>query len=174
MIKDLKEGNKGFLWQVKNFSNYKKMLKDLADNGQHPFALIITCSDSRVVPEYIFDKPVGNLFVIRTAGNVINEGELGTIEYAIEHLQIKTILVLGHTNCGAVHAAIHNEKGKYLDPILSKIKLAIGDEQDELLATTLNAESVKEFIKSKFPDYDGIVEKAIYDIKTGKVTFDKK
>ena len=148
MIKDLKEGNKGFLWQVKNFSNYKKMLKDLADNGQHPFALIITCSDSRVVPEYIFDKPVGNLFVIRTAGNVINEGELGTIEYAIEHLQIKTILVLGHTNCGAVHAAIHNEKGKYLDPILSKIKLAIGDEQDELLATTLNAESVKEFIKS--------------------------
>ena len=94
MIKDLKDGNKGFQWQVKNFSNYKKMLKDLAENGQHPFALIITCSDSRVVPEYIFDKPVGNLFVIRTAGNVINDGELATIEYAIEHLKIKTILVI--------------------------------------------------------------------------------
>lgn len=171
MIKELKEGNKQFQWNVRNFSNYKKMLKDLADNGQHPFALIITCSDSRVVPEYIFDKPVGNLFVIRTAGNVINDGELGTIEYAIEHLKIKTILVLGHTNCGAVHAAVHNEKGKYLDPILSKIKLAIGDEQDELIATDLNATAVRDYIKSKFPEYDGIVEKAIYDIKTGKVNF---
>ena len=171
MIKELKEGNKQFQWQVKSFSNYKKLLKDLSENGQHPFALIITCSDSRVVPEYIFDKPVGELFVIRTAGNVINDGELGTIEYAIEHLNIKTILVLGHTNCGAVHAAIHNEKGKYLDPILSKIKLAIKDETDELIATSLNAESVKEYIKSKFPKYDGIVEKAIYNIKTGKVKF---
>ena len=111
------------------------------------------------------------MFVIRTAGNVINDGELGTIEYAIEHLNIKTILVLGHTNCGAVHAAIHNEKGKYLDPILSKIKLAIKDETDELIASSLNAESVKEYIKSKFPKYDGVVEKAIYDIKTGKVKF---
>ena len=171
MIKELKEGNKQFQWQVKSFSNYKKLLKDLSENGQHPFALIITCSDSRVVPEYIFDKPVGELFVIRTAGNVINDGELGTIEYAIEHLNIKTILVLGHTNCGAVHAAIHNEKGKYLDPILSKIKLAIKDETDELIASSLNAESVKEYIKSKFPKYDGVVEKAIYDIKTGKVKF---
>ena len=171
MIKELKEGNKQFQWQVKSFSNYKKLLKDLSENGQHPFALIITCSDSRVVPEYIFDKPVGELFVIRTAGNVINDGELGTIEYAIEHLNIKTILVLGHTNCGAVHAAIHNEKGKYLAPILSKIKLAIKDETDELIAASLNAESVKEYIKSKFPKYDGIVEKAIYNIKTGKVKF---
>lgn len=171
MIKELKEGNKQFQWNVKSFSNYKKLLKDLADNGQHPFALIITCSDSRVVPEYIFDKPVGNLFVIRTAGNVINDGELATIEYAIEHLKIKTILVLGHTNCGAIHAAIHNEKGKYLDPILSKIKLAIGDEQDELIATDLNAIAVRDYIKSKFPEYDGIIEKAIYDIKTGKVNF---
>ena len=78
-----------------------------------------------MVPEYIFNAKLGELFVIRTAGNVINEGELATVEYAIEHLKVKRIIVLGHTHCGAIHAAINDEQGKYLDPILRRIKTTL-------------------------------------------------
>jgi len=169
-MKRLIEGNNEFLNNINKDKELKELINDLSINGQHPYALVITCSDSRVIPEVIFNKTFGELFVIRTAGNVINDGELGTIEYAIEHLKIKLIIVLGHTHCGAVHAAVHNEKGKYLDPILSKIKLAIKDEKDELKATNLNASCVVEYIKNKFPDYNGEVIKAIYDIENGKVT----
>ena len=100
---DIKKGNQDFL----NILDNNKELKDRRDElvkGQHPDTLVITCSDSRVVPEYIFNAKLGELFVIRTAGNVINEGELATVEYAIEHLKVKHIIVLGHTHCGAVHA----------------------------------------------------------------------
>ena len=108
---DLKLGNKEFLSKLEN----DKALKDRRDElvkGQHPEVLVITCSDSRVVPEIIFNCSLGDIFVIRTAGNVINEGELATVEYAIEHLKVKRIVVLGHTHCGAVHATIKNEKGQ--------------------------------------------------------------
>ena len=121
---DIKKGNQDFL----NILENNKELKDRRDElvkGQHPDTLIITCSDSRVVPEYIFNASLGELFVIRTAGNVINEGELATVEYAIEHLKVKRIIVLGHTHCGAIHAAINNEHGMYLDPILNRIKTNI-------------------------------------------------
>ena len=87
---DIKKGNQEFL----NILDNNKELKDRRDElvkGQHPDTLIITCSDSRVVPEYIFNAKLGELFVIRTAGNVINEGELATVEYAIEHLKVKYI-----------------------------------------------------------------------------------
>ena len=162
-------GNNEFLNKLDNNKELKDLINNLSVNGQHPYALVITCSDSRVIPELIFNKTFGELFVIRTAGNVINDGELATIEYAIEHLKIKLIIVLGHTHCGAVHAAIHNEKGKYIDFILSKIKSSIKDEKDEFKATNINAESVKNYIIDKFKDYDGKVIKAIYDIENGKV-----
>lgn len=169
MIKKLVEGNDEFVNKIYGDAKLNGLIKDLSTNGQHPYALVITCSDSRVIPELIFNKTFGELFVIRTAGNQINDGELGTIEYAIEHLKVENIIVLGHTHCGAVHAAIHNEKGKYLDLILSKIKLAIKDEKDEVKATNLNADSVVNYIKSKFPKYKGEITKAIYNIETGIV-----
>ena len=165
---DLKTGNKEFL----NKLNNNKELKDRRDElikGQHPDTLVITCSDSRVVPEFIFNASLGDIFVIRTAGNVINEGELATVEYAIEHLKVKHIVVLGHTHCGAIHASIHNEKGRYLDPILNRIKLNIGNTCDELEASRINAIKEVEFIKEKFPDYKGIIKVKIYDIETSKV-----
>jgi carbonic anhydrase len=73
---------------------------------QHPFAVVITCSDSRVAPELIFDQGIGDLFVIRTAGNIIGGVELGSIEYAVEHLGVKLVVVMGHENCGAVKAFV--------------------------------------------------------------------
>ena len=161
---DLKLGNKEFLNKLEN----DKALKDRRDElvkGQHPEVLVITCSDSRVVPEYIFNCSLGDIFVIRTAGNVINEGELATVEYAIEHLKVKHIIVLGHTHCGAVHATIKNEKGRYLDPILNRIRKNIGDISDEYLASKENASKEANYIKEKFPQYEGIIESMIYDIE---------
>lgn len=81
-------------------------LIDLAENGQHPFAVIVCCSDSRVPPEILLDQGLGDIFVIRTAGNVIDEVALGSIEYAVLHLHVSLVVVLGHENCGAVKAAV--------------------------------------------------------------------
>ena len=148
----------------------KRLLSELS-KGQHPSSLIICCSDSRVIPEKIFDSTFGELFVIRTAGNVINDGELATIEYAIEHLKIRNIVVLGHTHCGAVHAALHHEKGKYLAPILDKICNNIKDAKEEKQASIINAIEVAKSIKDKFPSYDGEVLPALYDIEEGTVSW---
>ena len=169
-IKDeLLKGNQNLQELIDKDQKLKDTAESLYEDGQHPYALIITCSDSRVVPELLFDKWLGELFVIRTAGNVINAGELATIEYAIAHLRIKYIVVLGHTSCGAVHAAIHKEKGQYLDPILSRIQLAIQDECDECKATKINADAQVKYIKEKFPQYDGEVVSMIYNVKDNKV-----
>ena len=165
---DIEQGNKDFINKINNDVSLKERRDELV-SGQHPEVLVITCSDSRVVPEMIFNCSLGDIFVIRTAGNVINEGELATAEYAIEHLKVKRIIVLGHTHCGAVHASIHNEKGRYLDPILSRIKLNIGYICDELEASKINAAKEALFIKEKFPEYQGIIESKIYDIETSIV-----
>ena len=165
---NLKQGNQEFIDKLNN----NKELKDLRDElikGQHPDTLVITCSDSRVIPEYIFNATLGELFVIRTAGNVINAGELATVEYAIEHLKVKNIVVLSHTHCGAIHASIHNEKGRYLDPILNRIKLNIGDICNELEASKINAFKEVEYLKEKFPTYEGTIQAMIYDIETSEV-----
>lgn len=140
-------------------------------NGQNPYALVITCSDSRVVPEKILNCDLGDIFVIRTAGNVINEGELASIEYGIEHLHIQYILVLAHTHCGAIHVAIHHEKGRFLSPILDNITRCIDGECDERKASIKNALKQVEYIKSKFPEYQGEVKAALYDIETLDVIF---
>ena len=169
MDKRLIEGNNEFIELMNSNDNFKIYNDVLITNGQHPYALVITCSDSRVIPEVIFNKTLGEIFVIRTAGNVINDGELATIEYAIEHLHIKEIIVLGHTYCGAVHAAVHKESGNYINKILDKIKTNIGNETDEFKATKINANKVAQYIKERFPDYDGEVIPLVYDLKTNKV-----
>ena len=165
----LLQGNKQFLKDVKSSKDKSLRLEEL-HKGQKPYALVICCSNSRVVPEQIFNTYFGELFVIRTAGNVINEGELGSIEYGIEHLNIKYVLVLGHTSCGAVHAAMHNEKGKYLDPILNRIKSSILEEKDERQASIINAKEVASYLRKMFPEYDGNIDYGLYDINTNEVT----
>ena len=166
----LRKGNREFLEKIDSSEEKKAIIEKLA-KGQSPFALVITCSDSRVVPEEIFSCSLGDLFVIRTAGNVINEGELASIEYGIEHLHIKYVLVLAHAHCGAVHAAIHDEQGKYLSPILNSIKAAINGEKDEMKASIKNATAQVRFIKDKFPGFDGDVKCALYDVESGEVIF---
>ena len=80
-----------------------------AVHGQHPRAIVVACSDARVIPEEIFDAVLGELFVIRVAGNVLDNHQLGSIEYAAAHLGCPLVIVLGHTRCGAVGAALHGE-----------------------------------------------------------------
>jgi len=99
---------------------------DLMKNGQHPFAVIVSCSDSRVPPELLFDQALGDLFVIRVAGNVITPVELGSVEYAVEHLKAPLVVVLGHEECGAVTAAVQGSVAHgNIAAITDKIKPAV-------------------------------------------------
>ena len=93
--------------------------------GQHPFAVVIACMDSRVPPELIFDQGLGALFVIRVAGPVLNSDELASLEYALVLKKVKLVLVLGHTECGAVDGAVAKAQGPYLSGLLDKIEPAI-------------------------------------------------
>lgn len=109
-----------------------------ARQGQQPYAVVIACSDSRVIPEAIFDAGIGELFVIRVAGNVIDDHQLGSIEYAASHLGVKLIVVLGHTGCGAVDAAMNHDPSGFIRSITDEIKRAIGGETDEVRCCCLN------------------------------------
>ena len=99
---------------------------DLMRNGQHPFAVIVSCSDSRVPPELLFDQALGDLFVVRVAGNVVTPVVLGSIEYAVEHLKTPLVVVLGHEACGAVTAAVQGEAiHGSIGAVIEKIKPSI-------------------------------------------------
>lgn len=157
--------------------------------GQQPFAAIVSCSDSRVAPELIFDQGPGELFVIRVAGNFISEEGLATLEYGVAALGIKTILVLGHNNCGAVSATITSIADNELPPghlpsLVNAIRPAVYDvmaqEPADLLkaATAQNAKRNAERAMSEGPILSEAAAAGklnaiagIYDIATGKVEF---
>jgi carbonic anhydrase len=100
--------------------------------GQKPIAVIVSCSDSRVPPELVFDQDLGDIFVIRTAGEVVGDLELGSIEYAVEHLGTPLIVVLGHQACGAVTAAVKGGHAEgHIDAIVKAIEPAVKESKDE-------------------------------------------
>lgn len=121
----LKEGNKRFVEQ--NLAD-RNLLAQVADTttGQYPFATILSCIDSRVSAELIFDQGVGDIFSARVAGNIVNEDILGSMEFACKLAGTKIIVVLGHTSCGAVKGACDDAKMGNLTELLSKIKPAVG------------------------------------------------
>ena len=100
----LKEGNARFVSGDLTPKDNYATLREKLSVGQHPFAVVLCCSDSRVAPEIIFDQKLGDLFVIRNAGNVIDKHVLGSVEYAVEHLGSSLVVVMGHSSCGAVTA----------------------------------------------------------------------
>lgn len=104
----------------------------LETEGQKPFAIIVSCADSRVPPELIFNQGLGDLFVVRVAGNIVNEENLASIEYAVEHLKAPLIVVLGHTHCGAVKAAV---SGKHLEGHLPQLVAHIKPVVNQLHST---------------------------------------
>ena len=122
-LKRLREGNEH--WRTTMTSRHWAEERKETANGQHPFAVVIECMDSRVSPELIFDQGLGDIFVIRVAGPVLNEDELASLEYALVKKHVKLVLVLGHTECGAVEGAVAKVAGTYLPELLDKIEPAI-------------------------------------------------
>lgn len=174
----LKEGNQRYLEAKTNPGDISvEIRKKTCDEGQVPYAIVITCSDSRVIPESIFSAGIGELFVIRVAGNVIDKHQLGSVEYAAGHLGSPLVVVLGHSHCGAVGAAISSDPDGYVKFITDEIRKAIGDEKDEMRACCLNVERsvsiIKDSLDIKELEAQGGLEVcgAVYHIDSGKVEF---
>lgn len=177
-LKRLTEGNSAFLETERNRGDISKGIRlKTAREGQQPYAIVISCSDSRVIPEHIFQAGIGELFVIRVAGNVIDKHQLGSIEYAAAHLGCKLAVVLGHDRCGAVSAALHHDPDGYIKYITDEILLAAGEEQDENRVCRLNVEHSVRQIESnldiqRMEQEEGLrVVGAIYRLESGRVEF---
>lgn len=174
----LREGNARFLQAGQSSSDISpEKRQNTLKNGQHPYAVIVTCSDSRVIPEYIFSADIGDLFVIRVAGNVIDDHQLGSIEYAAEHLGIRLVVVLGHDHCGAVDAAINHDPDGYIKFITDEIRLAIGNETDDYKACCMNVRRSVSLIESSLEiqqeETHGLkVTGALYRLESGEVEFE--
>ena len=166
--KKLEEGNRRFI----EAGDAARRI-DTAEHGQHPYAIVVCCSDSRVIPEEIFQAGIGDLFVIRVAGNVLDHHQLGSIEYAAGHLHCGHILVLGHTGCGAVHAALTGGGDGFISFITDEIREAVGMEQDEDKACCLNVRHAVARLKKEFQAHpeagSAMIEGAVYDIRSGQV-----
>ena len=177
-LRRLVEGNARFVAEHElDHDLSKDRLIELHEEGQSPFATVISCSDSRVVPEHIFHVGLGELFVIRTAGNVIGNVELESALYACDHLDTNLLLVLGHTHCGAVAAALDRDH-KELSHLVDPIRRAIGEVEDPIEATWLNMEAGKaallddDRVQELCASHDLEVHGAVYDIETGIVRFE--
>lgn len=176
-LQKLKEGNRRYLTATSNPGDISLQIrKKTCDEGQSPYAIVVACSDSRVIPESIFSAGIGELFVIRVAGNVMDRHQLGSVEYAAEHLGCKLVLVLGHENCGAVGAALEGDPDGFVKSITDEIRKAIGGEKDAYRAGCLNVERAVTVIKESFgvndADEDGLqVRGAFYRIGSGEVEY---
>ena len=183
--KALQAGNESYLSGTATMNVSESLRTDLATNGQKPHTVVITCSDSRVPPELLFNSGLGELFVIRTAGNVVDEFEIGSVEYAADHLGSPLVLVMGHSHCGAVGAAVEGHAEGNIESIVEEITPSVekakeeATSEDEITtkAEDLNVEnSIKNLRESEIlkglEDSGKIkIVGAKYDIDTGKVTF---
>ena len=185
----LNEGNKRFLNNLKVNRNLLQQANETSD-GQHPFAIILSCIDSRTSAELIFDQGLGDIFSVRIAGNIINEDILGSMEFACKVAGSKIIVVLGHTKCGAVKGACdHIEMGN-LTALLNKIRPAVDDEtltkenrnsNNPVFVENVATINVKRTVKSimqRSPILKEMIESGqigivggTHDISTGEVTF---
>ncbi|MGJ5813574.1 carbonic anhydrase [Paludibaculum fermentans] len=150
--------------------------------GQHPYAVVLGCADSRVPPELIFDAGLGDLFVIREAGNVVDDVVLGSVEYAVEHLGVKLVMVLGHEKCGAVTAAVNHTREAHISSIVKAIEPSVQATKKEpgdavRNCVLANAKRVAGQIRNAPPILAHAVHEgtlkvvaADYDLATGRVT----
>lgn len=147
-LQRLKEGNRIYVEALDHERDLSpERIRDLFERGQKPFATVITCADSRVVPEHIFMADLGELFVVRVAGNVVGPLEAASAVYACAHLHTRLLLVLGHTHCGAIKAALEGEAGP-VAPLTERIATAIGNERDPYQASVRNAQAAMADLRS--------------------------
>ena len=187
VVQKLKDGNKRFMDGKQEFPHQNQARVQELVAGQTPYVAIVSCSDSRVVPEDMFDVGLGDLFIIRVAGNVCNKDEIASVEYATEHLNTPLVVVMGHTKCGAVTAAVSGAKAAgNLPALLDSIKPAVTEAKKlhpELSGNDLVPEAVKanvwqgienlfaksEIVRELAKEGKIKVVGAIYHIEGGKV-----
>ena len=182
ILNKLSAGNERFATDNLNSDLQESLRRKSIINGQKPFATVLGCADSRIAPELIFDTGLGELFVVRVAGNVANKSSVASIEYAVAHLNTKVIIVLGHQNCGAITAASQGgDNGENLNHLLSHLKPAfaasaktasvndIAKINTKLTANELVAKSA--IIKNAVDNGDVIIVPSYYDMDSGEVDF---
>lgn len=187
----LKEGNKRFVNNLKYNRNLLQQVNDTRD-GQWPFAVILSCIDSRTSAELIFDQGLGDIFSVRIAGNIANEDILGSMEFACKVAGSKLIVVLGHTKCGAVKGACDHVEMGNLTALLSKLRPAVDDEtltkkernssNSEFVenVASINVRRTVDAIRDRSHILHEMIEKgeigicgAMYNVETGVVEFNK-
>jgi carbonic anhydrase len=182
IIHKLKSGNESFVNNKNKNENQDNIRRESLVGGQSPYAIILGCADSRVVPELAFDTGLGELFVVRVAGNIANTSSIASIEYAVSQLGVKVIVVLGHESCGAVTAAINGgDLGNNLNHLVSFIKPAVeSSNKDSSIDEVVKINAIEnanklasnsEVISGAISSGDLIVQPAFYNLKTGKVDF---
>lgn len=187
ILDELKIGNERFIRKEPKSRSISPA--DLADN-QNPKTIVLTCADSRVPPELIFDQDLGELFVVRVPGNTATDEAIGSIEYSVTHLGSVLCIVMGHTGCIAVTSAIEHIKNgsalpsdffkKVVDPVMSSVEDALVDNPRDVLTTSVKL-NIKNTIKTLSEKSDILKEMiqqntfkivgATYDLTTGKVRF---
>ena len=185
----LKEGNKRFIKNIKFNRNLLQQANETSD-GQHPFAVILSCIDSRTSAELIFDQGLGDIFSIRIAGNILNEDILGSMEFGCKVAKAKIILVLGHSKCGAIKGACDNVEMGNLTGLLNKIQPAIANEKTVInnrnsdnnefveMVSEINVKITvpaileqSSIIKEMVENGECKIVGGMHDISTGKVNF---
>lgn len=180
VLNRLKEGNARFAGDHLEHQLQDQPRRDVLVSGQEPWAIVLSCADSRVAPELTFDTGLGELFVCRVAGNVANTSTTASIEYAVAHLGTQVIVVLGHQSCGAVTAAmVGGDNGYNLNHLLAHIAPAIaasGSEVNDVVKT--NAELTSRDLVNRSSIIGNAVKSgklkivpAYYNLDTGKVDF---
>lgn len=183
-LKELMDGNERYVMKRYAVIDVGQEKRENLAEGQHPFAVIIGCSDSRVPPEFVFDQGLGDLFIVRTAGEVVDDVALGSVEYAIEHLEVKLIVVLGHEDCGAVKAAVEGtyQSGNIsvimeaIEPAVEKAKKQKGDLLDNAIKANIDLnvrklKSTSHILREAMRNQCLTIIGAIYDIYDGHVDF---
>jgi len=178
----LKEGNRRYRTSHLVHPHQSAQRRIEISRGQHPFAQILSCSDSRVAPEIIFDEGLGDLFVVRVAGNIVDDAVEATLEYGAKHLHVPLIVVLGHRRCGAVTAAVHAEKVQdhilsLLDAIFPAVQATRGKPGDPIdNAVRANVSNAVDLLRNSWPTLGPVSKSgaiqivgAIYNLESGDV-----
>ncbi|MBI3822654.1 MAG: carbonic anhydrase [Planctomycetes bacterium] len=181
-LQRLKDGNARFVADQNSKRDVGAKKRAELAKGQHPFAVVLTCADSRLAPELIFDTGLGDLFVLRVGGNIADPAVVGSIEYAVEHLHAPLIVVLGHESCGAVSAAINGKPDDFKGDLGWLIKqVKVGDlpaDADKKMAAGVanNARAAaadielrSKIIHEEVKEKKVMIVSGVYSLKTGKI-----
>ena len=176
-LRGLMQGNALYLSHARNPAHLTDLIRsETAHKGQHPYAVVVCCADSRVPPEHIFSAGIGDLFVIRNAGNVMTPAALASVEYAVGHLHVPLVLVMGHRGCGAVAAAMMKERdGGALGELIAQVAEAVGHAHNPREAERKNLRASVQrlgdssLLCSLFASGKAAAAAGMYDIRSGSV-----